>query len=201
MGLNVISNQYKYSGKGPLDAKLLVKTFADLTSTATWTADGIISAYNGMIVAVWADNTVTNNGIYFLHDPDVKTARATPNVENKDYWHKLSSLDNLTELAEQISSIKTDLETLEESIAQKADADSVYTIEQADAKFVTEAHVAAYLNGAISSIIQPKESVEVSVSDNGTLGINEININKIVQTPGDTLVLVSGGVSATNIIN
>lgn len=45
---------------------------------------------------------------------------------------------------------------------------------------------------AIAAIVQPKASTEVSVADDGTLGINEINVNKLVQTAGDTLIL-SGG--------
>lgn len=45
---------------------------------------------------------------------------------------------------------------------------------------------------AIAAIIQPKASTEISVANDGTLGINEMNVNKLVQTAGDTLVLNGG---------
>ena len=63
-----ISNQYLYTGRGPFDTKSLVKTYAQLLSQQTWhsTADKV-TAYNGMIVAVWLNKEdTTKNGIYFL---------------------------------------------------------------------------------------------------------------------------------------
>jgi hypothetical protein len=45
---------------------------------------------------------------------------------------------------------------------------------------------------AIAAIVQPKASTEISVGTDGTLGINEMNVNKLVQTDGDTLVLNGG---------
>lgn len=52
------------------------------------------------------------------------------------------------------------------------------------------------INALIAAIVQPKESAEISVATDGTLGIKEVNINKLVQTTGDTLVLNGG--SAVN---
>lgn len=48
------------------------------------------------------------------------------------------------------------------------------------------------INDAIADMIQPKASAEISVAADGTLGINEMNVNKLVQTEGDTLVLNGG---------
>lgn len=55
--------------------------------------------------------------------------------------------------------------------------------------------VSTYVSDAIAAIIQPKASAEVSVAEDGTLGIIEMNVNKLVQTTGDTLI-IDGGSSA-----
>ena len=125
MAISTISNQYKYSGRGPLDAKSLVKTFADLTSTATWDNNGSSLAYNGMIVAVWLDNDTTKNGIYFLHDSNVKTARATPDVTSTANWHKLGGIDSLPGLADQLSSIQEELDQVQLAVDELQDSATV----------------------------------------------------------------------------
>lgn len=51
------------------------------------------------------------------------------------------------------------------------------------------------INESIAAIVQPKESSEISVATDGTLGIKEVNVNKLVQTEGDIFVL-NGGNSA-----
>lgn len=50
----------------------------------------------------------------------------------------------------------------------------------------------ATINNTIAAIVQPKASTEISVADDGTLGIKELNVNKLVQTAGDTLILDGG---------
>ena len=50
----------------------------------------------------------------------------------------------------------------------------------------------AAINTSLAAIVQPKASTEISVAADGTLGINEVNVNKLVQTAGDTLVLNGG---------
>lgn len=96
MAVIIDSNQYKHTGRGPLDAKALVKTYADLLSAETWTVDGKIAAYNGMITAVWLDKEdLSRNGIYFLYDSAVTSAVKVPDVTNAANWHRLdeSSVD------------------------------------------------------------------------------------------------------------
>lgn len=44
---------------------------------------------------------------------------------------------------------------------------------------------------ALDTVVQPKESDEISVSDNGTLGIKEISTDKLVQ--GNTTLVLNGG--------
>ena len=54
--------------KAPIDAKQLVGTYADLTTTATWNGSGSVWLYNGAMVVVGSDPTPANNGIYWLCD-------------------------------------------------------------------------------------------------------------------------------------
>lgn len=120
------ANQYKYSGKGPIDSKALVKTYADLLNLETWTLDGKVVVYNGMITAVWLDKEdPSRNGVYFLHDPDCTSALKNPDVTNKLNWHKLGGIDNLPGLADQISAIVTDLEKVQGEINELQDSATV----------------------------------------------------------------------------
>lgn len=52
--------------------------------------------------------------------------------------------------------------------------------------------VSTYVADAVAEVVQPKESAEISVAEDGTLGVKEININKLIQLLGDVLVLDGG---------
>ena len=112
-----ISTQYRYSGKGPFDAKQLVKTYAELKAEATWLSDsGSMTAYNGMIVAVWLDKnedkTLSDkNGIYFLFDPDCTSTLKKPAVTDDKNWHKIAEVGNLPD---RLAAIDERLAALEE---------------------------------------------------------------------------------------
>ena len=126
MAIAPSANQYKYSGKGPLDSKALVKTYAELLDTATWTVEGKIAAYNGMITAVWLNKDDTSkNGIYFLHDVNCTTALKIPDVTNSNNWHKLGGIDNLPGLTEQLSDLQKDLEQVKSDIEELQDSSTV----------------------------------------------------------------------------
>jgi len=94
-----ISNQYSYVGRGPFDAKSLVKTYADLLAEESWLSDaGKNIAYNGMIVAVWLNkDDPARNGIYYLHDSTVTNTFKAPDVTNEANWHKLVEISDITE--------------------------------------------------------------------------------------------------------
>lgn len=131
------TNQYRVSGKGPLDAKFLVKTYTELLDPNTWKVNGIISAYNGMITAVWLNLTDTSkNGIYFLHDTTITSTRGTPDVTNENNWHKLGGIDNLPGLAEQISAIQNELEQVKSDVDELQDSATV--IKETKAAFPAE---------------------------------------------------------------
>lgn len=112
-----ISTQYRYSGKGPFDAKQLVKTYAELKDETTWLSDsGSMTAYNGMIVAVWLDKnedkTLSDkNGIYFLFDPDCTSTLKKPTVTDDKNWHKIAEVGNLPD---RLAAIDERLAALEE---------------------------------------------------------------------------------------
>ena len=126
MAIQSSINQYRAKGKSPLDAKALVKTYADLLNPATWTVDGVMSAYNGMITAVWLNLTdATQNGIYFLHDPNVTSTRGTPDVTKEANWHKLGGIDNLPGLVEQINGIQDDLDQVKEDVEELQDSATI----------------------------------------------------------------------------
>lgn len=127
-------DQYRYAGKGPLDAKALIAKFSLLREPTTWTAKmvdpsthvetEVFTAYNGMMVAVWQD-TDTNNGIYFLHDPNCKTVLKTPDVTTAENWHKLGSIKDLSGLSTQIEAIQKELEAVKSDIDGLQDSATV----------------------------------------------------------------------------
>ena len=120
------ADQFVYSGKGPLDSKTLIKTYAELLDTTTWTLDGKIVAYNGMLTAVWLNkDDTTKNGIYFLHDAACTSALKVPDVTNEANWHKLGGIDNLPGLADQIASIQSDLDKLHADVTELQESATV----------------------------------------------------------------------------
>jgi hypothetical protein len=118
-------NQYLYTGRGPLDPKSLVQTYAQLIDAATWTEGSSVVAYNGMITAVWLDPDTTKNGVYFLHDATVTNKFKAPTVTNPNNWHKLGGINDLPGLTEQLSAIKNDLEQAQADIDELQGAATV----------------------------------------------------------------------------
>ena len=55
-----------------------------------------------------------------------------------------------------------------------------------------ETTVTDYLANALAAIVQPKASAEVTVAEDGTLGLGEVNVNKLVQSEGDTFIIDGG---------
>lgn len=53
----------------------------------------------------------------------------------------------------------------------------------------------AALDIAVKAIVQPKASEEVTVAEDGTLGLGKVNVNKLYQAEGDTLVINGGDAS------
>jgi hypothetical protein len=133
MAIIQTANQYSNTGKKPLDAKALVQTFAALTSTTTWlNNDGEITAYNGMLTAVWLDKVDSQlsdkNGIYFLFDPEVTSTRGTksiPDVTKEANWHKLGGINDIPGLTEQIAQIQEELEAVKNDVDELQESATV----------------------------------------------------------------------------
>lgn len=104
MALNITSN-YLYTGKGPFDSKMLVKTYADLTAEGTFTSG---SVYNGMLVAVGLNTAdASKNGVYYLYDATVTSAFKSPDASVEGNWHKLCELSELTELEARVAALES----------------------------------------------------------------------------------------------
>jgi hypothetical protein len=74
-GLSSFSANFEPQVASPLDARHIVETKADLTTTSVWEAnDGTVYTYVGMIVCVYNDGTPANNGVYYLTAADYTVA-------------------------------------------------------------------------------------------------------------------------------
>ncbi len=106
MALIESSNQYKYTGKGPLDKKALVATYAELLTWNTWvTKSGSKTAYNTMVVGVWANREdPSKNGVYYLFDPACTSTIKNPDVTNAANWHKIAGVADLSANFEELAS-------------------------------------------------------------------------------------------------
>jgi hypothetical protein len=109
---------YEVLAKKPIDARSLVKTYDDLTNIDNWvTSSGNPIVYNGMIVAVWLNTAdPSRNGIYFLHDASVTSAKGTPDATNEANWHKLADADGLVDKLSLIDDRLTALEEKESDV-------------------------------------------------------------------------------------
>lgn len=118
LGAVTRDSNYEVSVKKPLDARSLVKTYDDLLNVDNWVnANGGPIVYNGMIVAVWLNTTdPTKNGIYFLHDSTVTNAKGTPDVTKETSWHKIGGIDDLPGLADQVTALQSELETIKSDV-------------------------------------------------------------------------------------
>jgi hypothetical protein len=126
MSILPIGDQYKYNKRGPLDAKALVRTYAELLDVATWTIEDTMAAYNGMVTAVWLNkDDTTKNGLYFFHDPVATSALKVPDVTNEANWHKLCNIDELQGLTSQITLILGELNPLKDAIEALKDTATV----------------------------------------------------------------------------
>lgn len=83
-GTSNYSGNFEVKFVEPIDSRSRVQTKADLVDPSVWaSSDGSRYLYDGMIVAVYADQTDENNGIYRL-----KSASGYTNISN---WEKIGS--------------------------------------------------------------------------------------------------------------
>lgn len=177
MAIGEISAQYWYTGKGPVDAKQLVKTYDQLLDENTWLSDsGSKTAYNGLFVAVWLDKGEDGklsgrNGLYVLFDPDCTSTLKNPDVTDESNWHKLCSLDDLTSVTEELSNIKNDIEELKKQsreVITYAEYSQLPTVGEADKLYIVIDKKCTYAYTEIDGYI-PLGSSDSSID------ISEIN--------------------------
>ena len=131
MATLISSNQYVYGGKQPFDPRSLVKTKADLLLDSTWTyskddASTISTVYNGIIVGVWRDTDISNNGVYFLYDPDCKSAKNTLRYNDETYWHRLVSMSELNNsISELATLLRSEISAVVESALSEEDVNRI----------------------------------------------------------------------------
>ena len=154
---NIITgNNYEVAVTGPFDARMVVSTKADLIDASTWriTDESLPNIYPGMIVAVAADVTLENNGIYYLTDP--------LNFESDDAWKKLAQLSDIDTLSERIATLEnkesdTDITTNINELKSQLIDSGVLTrelLEQyiADKSFVTSDEVDNKISSAVEGL-------------------------------------------------
>ena len=237
MAIFTISDQYKYKGQGPFDAKALVKTYADLITQSTWLVDNKLTAYNGMIVSVGLNKAdSTKNGVYVLFDPSVTTALGKPDVTNENNWHKLAELTDFSDivakiasntqaiadetsaritavsalyapgtdstpasgiLAEEITRALAAEQAIADTLAILIGTDSGKTVREIAvdeiAKIIDigDQTISAYISDQIARLVQFKASAEITIDEDGTLGLGEVSTDKLVQ--GNKTLVFSGG--------
>lgn len=94
LGLVPCSVNFEVNKTAPLDSRTVVDTVLELTETSTWSVDGKVWLYDGLVVAV-----KENNGLYVLNGFTADPLAYT----NADNWHRIDAsaakidvVDNLT---------------------------------------------------------------------------------------------------------
>ena len=190
--INSVDGKFaNYYDKDTVDAKVKAAIDAipevDFTGYATETyVDNAITVVNGEVAKkADADNvyTIAQADAKFMTDAQVKATidKVVADVSDTDTIEGLVTLvnyvhDNAGDIAELVSNVENNGKAIAKN------AEDIVAINTSIGE----------INEAIAAIVQPKASAEISVAANGELGINEVNVNKLVQTTGDTLILNGG---------
>ena len=114
VGELIRNTNYEVTIKKPLDARSLVKSYADLTLESNWlNSSGKSVAYNGMLVAVANTSDTSKNGLYFLFDINCTSSLKSPNVTLESNWIKIGETSEVGDFAERLSKIDAELTDLE----------------------------------------------------------------------------------------
>ena len=209
-----ISGQYKYKGRGPLDAKAVVETYDDLKRVATWhNKEETNTAYNGMVVSVWRDTSGeasesgVKNGVYYLHDSKAKTIYTAPDVTQDSNWHKLSTLADLQETAASlVQDIKKNSDVIAvltgdtadsidrkiiRAIAPLATSEALSevktSVEQINADLLLKANTAEVVSNAIFTDFCTTVTVAIADKANRADVYSKAELNATIAAIGETL--------------
>ena len=135
------------------------------------------------IAKLVADNTTAIEVIYKAGEGEAKATGLLVDLEDRvdgidALLNTVSSEDNITslkELAIWVEEHETEVLPVIEQLGKDLDA----------------------LELSVAAIIQPKESEEISVAADGTLGVKEIGVDKLVNVEGFELILNGGNANLT----
>jgi len=100
-----LSGAFEPQSAKPLDARMIVPTYAELVLAATWTAnDGSIYAYSGMLVNVYNDPDASLNGVYKLNALPYSTAANWELVGGGQAGAGLTKTGNVFSLGDELDS-------------------------------------------------------------------------------------------------
>lgn len=102
-----------------------------------------------------------------------------------------SSIEAIAALVGQHASSITALESRDNQLAALIQGNSD-RFDALNTTVNTNTKAISTIQEAINAIVQPKSSEEINVGVDGTLGINEMNVNKLVQTEGDVFIINGG---------
>lgn len=125
VGKGILKQTYNVTDYHPLDTRMLVPYYEDLTTESNWMFSGESIAYNGMIVAV--GNDTTKNGVYYLFDINNPTEDDIPDVALESNWHKLCELSQLQKVSDQISNLTQTIGSISERVDALEAQDHVHT--------------------------------------------------------------------------
>lgn len=115
-GKFTLDTNYELSVRKPFDARTLVPSYEDLLLESNWLNDsGKSIAYNGLVVAVANTSDTTNNGVYYLFDPQCTTSLKSPKVTLPENWHKLCDFSEITSLQNRLTEVENLVKDLEPS--------------------------------------------------------------------------------------
>jgi len=197
------SSNFELLTRAPLDARMVVNTYDELTDPSTWTnpLDGKEWLFDGAIVAVANDASISKRGIYFLND--------FGNYENTSSWIK----NNIgTVVINDVSNYATTDGSTQAHIFNKIDASGILQFKDigaaggisltenlgtvwisTDASYSGQANIGANLTGGDVSVYQGMSGDTLNFR---TLA-GSPNI-KLTQTDNTITVDVSGNIQGIN---
>lgn len=203
------TSNFELLTRAPLDARMVVETYAELILPVTWETDGQDWLFNGALVAVTED-TSELNGVYYLSDYTDYT--------NADVWIKLNtgnvSINGAINIADPSDGVQfpiyNGMDTSGNLTFRDIGAASGITLDEnlgtvwitTDASYSGQANVGANIGTGDVSIYQGKSGdilnfKTLSGSDKIALTQDEYGIT--IDVSGN-VEGISGGVYATNVV-
>lgn len=115
-GKGTVAMTYNIKSYAPLDVRMIVEFVSDLVLDSTWTIDGALRTYNGMLTVV-ANDTPENCGLYYLQDAAAPGKNDEPNHTSIANWHKLCTLAELEAIIARLTIVEENTADFVDKIA------------------------------------------------------------------------------------